>query len=86
MGLSHGRPVAASGTWAPPPRLVQNHCYEPADETGQHSVGTYLTVFKKQAGGSWRVVEDFSLARLVRALARTSRHEESEFIGEAKII
>jgi ketosteroid isomerase-like protein len=32
--------------------------------------GTYLTVFKKQADGSWKAVEDFTASEIPPAPAR----------------
>ena len=33
----------------------------PQTKQAENSAGTYLTVFRKQADGSWKVVEDFGV-------------------------
>jgi ketosteroid isomerase-like protein len=33
----------------------------PQTKQAEHSTGTYLTVFRKQADGSWKIVEDFGV-------------------------
>ena len=33
----------------------------PQTKRAENAVGTYLTVFRKQADGSWKVVEDFGV-------------------------
>ena len=62
MSLSHERTeVAASGDLAYRRGSYTITATNPQTKQVEHSVGTYLTVFKKQAGGSWKVVEDFGV-------------------------
>ena len=62
MSLSHEKTeVAASGDLAYRRGSYKITATNPQTKQVEHSVGTYLTVFKKQAGGSWKVVEDFGV-------------------------
>ena len=62
MSLSHEKTeVAASGDLAYRRGSYKITAMNPQTKQVEHSVGTYLTVFKKQAGGSWKVVEDFGV-------------------------
>ena len=62
MSLSHEKTeVAASGDLAYRRGSYKITATDPQTKQVEHSVGTYLTVFKKQAGGSWKVVEDFGV-------------------------
>jgi ketosteroid isomerase-like protein len=62
MSLSHEKTVvAASGDLAYRRGSYKISATNPQTKQAEHSVGTYLTVFRKQADGSWKVVEDFGV-------------------------
>ena len=62
LSVSDGKTdVAASGDLAYRRGSYKITATNPQTKQVEHSVGTYLTVFKKQAGGSWKVVEDFGV-------------------------
>ena len=62
MSLSHEKTeVAASGDLAYRRGSYKITATNQQTKQMEHSVGTYLTVFKKQAGGSWMAVEDFGV-------------------------
>ena len=62
MSLSHEKTeVAASGDLAYRRGSYKITATNPQTKKAEHIAGTYLTVFRKQAGGSWKVVEDFGV-------------------------
>ena len=61
MSLSNEKTeVAVSGDLAYRRGSYKITATNPQTKQVEHSVGTYLTVFKKQAGGSWKIVADFA--------------------------
>ena len=62
MSLSHEKTeVAASGDLAYRRGTFKITATNPQTKKAVQSEGTYLTVFKKQADGSWKTVEDFGV-------------------------
>ena len=62
MSLSHEKTeVAASGDLAYRRGTFKITATNPQTKKAEQSEGTYLTVFKKQADGSWKTVEDFGV-------------------------
>jgi uncharacterized protein (TIGR02246 family) len=62
MSLSHEKTdVAASGDLAYRRGSYDITATNPQTKKAEHIAGTYLTVFRKQADGSWKVVEDFGV-------------------------
>jgi ketosteroid isomerase-like protein len=62
MILSHEKTeVAASGDLAYRRGSYKITATNPHTKQAEHIVGTYLTVFGKQADGSWKIVEDFGV-------------------------
>ena len=62
MSLSHEKTeVAASGDLAYRRGSYKITATNPQTKQAEHSAGTYLTVFRKHANGSWKVVEDFGV-------------------------
>ena len=62
MTLSHEKTeVAASGELAYRRGTFKLTATNPQTKKAQQTEGTYLTVFKKQADGSWKTVEDFGV-------------------------
>ena len=62
MSLSHEKTeVAASGGLAYRRGSYEITATNPQTKQAERIAGTYLTVFKKQADGSWKVVEDFGV-------------------------
>ena len=62
MILSHEKTeVAASGDLAYRRGSYKITATNPQTKQVEHIVGTYLTIFKKQADGSWKIVEDFGV-------------------------
>ncbi len=53
--------VAASGDLAYRRGSFEITAMNPQTKQAENGAGTYLTVFRKQAGGSWKVVEDFGV-------------------------
>jgi uncharacterized protein (TIGR02246 family) len=53
--------VAGSGDLAYRRGSFKITATNPQTKQAEHSAGTYLTVFRKQADGSWKVVEDFGV-------------------------
>ena len=53
--------VAGSGELAYRRGTFKITATNPQTKQAEHSAGTYLTVFRKQADGSWKVVEDFGV-------------------------
>ena len=53
--------VAGSGDMAYRRGSFKITATNPQTKQAEHSAGTYLTVFRKQADGSWKVVEDFGV-------------------------
>jgi ketosteroid isomerase-like protein/nicotinamidase-related amidase len=62
MSLSHEKTVvASSGDLAYRRGSYKITATNPQTKQAEHSAGTYLTVFGKQADGNWKVVEDFGV-------------------------
>jgi uncharacterized protein (TIGR02246 family) len=62
MSLSNEKTeVAGSGDLAYRRGTFKITATNPQTKQAEHSAGTYLTVFRKQADGSWKVVEDFGV-------------------------
>ena len=62
MSLSNEKTeVAGSGDLAYRRGAFKITYTNPQTKQAENSTGTYLTVFRKQADGSWRVVEDFGV-------------------------
>ena len=62
MSLSNEKTeVAGSGDLAYRRGTFNITFTNPQTKQAENAVGTYLTVFRKQAGGSWKVVEDFEV-------------------------
>ena len=62
MSLSNEKTeVAGSGDLAYRRGTFKITATNPQTKQAEHSAGTYLTVFRKQADGSWKVVEDFEV-------------------------
>ena len=62
MSLSHEKTeVAGSGDLAYHRGTFTITATNPQTKQAEHSEGTYLWVFRKQADGSWKVVEDFGV-------------------------
>ena len=62
MSLSHEKTdVANSGDLAYRRGSYTLTATNPQTKQAVHIVGTYLTVFRKQADGRWKVVEDFGV-------------------------
>ena len=62
MILSHEKTeVAGSGDLAYRRGSYKITATNPQTKQAEHIVGTYLTVFRKQADGSWKIVEDFGV-------------------------
>ena len=62
MSLSHEKTeVAASGDLAYRRGSYKITATNPQTKKAEYSEGTYLTVFRKQADGRWKVVEDFGV-------------------------
>jgi ketosteroid isomerase-like protein len=62
MSLSHEKTeVAASGDLAYRRGSFKITATNPLTKKAEQGEGTYLTVFKKQADGSWKTVEDFGV-------------------------
>jgi len=62
MSLSHEKTdVAASGDLAYRRGSYSITATNPQTKQPEHIAGTYLTVFRKQADGRWKVVEDFGV-------------------------
>ena len=62
MSLSNEKTeVAASGDLAYRRGSYKITATNPQTKQAEHSEGTYLTVFRKQADGSWKIVEDFGV-------------------------
>ena len=53
--------VAASGDLAYRRGSYKITATNPQTKLAEHIVGTYLTIFRKQADGSWKIVEDFGV-------------------------
>ena len=53
--------VAGSGDMAYRRGSFRITATNPQTKQAEHSAGTYLTVFRKQADGSWKIVEDFGV-------------------------
>ena len=60
MILSHEK-TEVSGVMAYRRGTFKITATNPQTKQAMHSEGTYLTVFRKQADGSWKVVEDFGV-------------------------
>ena len=62
MSLSNEKTeVAGSGDLAYRRGAFKITYTNPQTKQAENSTGTYLTVFRKQADGSWKVVEDFGV-------------------------
>ena len=62
MSLSHEKTdVANSGDLAYRRGSYSITATNPQTKQAEHIAGTYLTVFRKQADGRWKVVEDFGV-------------------------
>jgi len=62
MILSHEKTeVAASGDLAYRRGSYKITATNPQTKQAENIAGTYLTVFRKQADGSWKIVEDFGV-------------------------
>ena len=62
MSLSNEKTeVAGSGDLAYRRGAFKITSTNPQTEQAENGAGTYLTVFRKQADGSWKVVEDFGV-------------------------
>jgi len=62
MSLSNEKTeVAGSGDLAYRRGAFRITYTNPQTKQAENSTGTYLTVFRKQADGSWKVVEDFGV-------------------------
>ena len=62
MSLSNEKTeVAGSGDLAYRRGTFKITYTNPQTKQAENGAGTYVTVFKKQAGGSWKVVEDFGV-------------------------
>ena len=62
MSLSNEKTeVAGSGDLAYRRGSYKITAMNPQTKQVEHSVGTYLTVFRKHGDGSWKVVEDFGV-------------------------
>ena len=62
MSLSNEKTeVAGSGDLAYRRGTFKITATNPQTKQAEHSAGTYLTVFRKHADGSWKVVEDFGV-------------------------
>ena len=53
--------VAASGDLAYRRGSYKITATNPQTKHAEHIVGTYLTIFRKQVDGSWKIVEDFGV-------------------------
>jgi len=62
MSLSHEKTdIADSGDLAYRRGSYSITATNPQTKQAEHIAGTYLTVFRKQADGRWKVVEDFGV-------------------------
>ena len=62
LSVSDGKTdVAASGDLAYRRVSLKVTYTNPQTNQAEHSAGTYLAVFRKQADGSWKLVEDFGV-------------------------
>jgi ketosteroid isomerase-like protein len=62
MSLSNEKTeVAGSGDLAYRRGTFKITYTNPQTKQAENGAGTYLTVFRKQAGGSWKVVADFGV-------------------------
>ena len=53
--------VAGSGDLAYRRGSYKITATNPQTKQAEHSAGTYLTIFRKQADGSWKIIEDFGV-------------------------
>jgi ketosteroid isomerase-like protein len=62
MSLSNEKTeVAGSGDLGYRPGTFKITYTNPQTKQAENSAGTYLTVFRKQADGSWKMVADFGV-------------------------